>query len=420
MANLARQVTLIFVSGLRGRAFALTLLCALTMIAMQSAPAQTFTVLHDFTGGNDGAAPAAGLTMDAAGHLFGTTALGGLGHGTVFELKRGGGGWLFAPIYTFQGGNDGSNPESRVIIGPNGSLYGVTVQGGGAPLCSGGCGTVYNLRPPARACNRSLCPWNETVIYVFAGANPSDALGGYGDLVFDGAGNAYGAGGGGLSDTGAVYELSPSGGGWTENVIYNFARSPNDGAYPLSGPILDNTGAFNGVTFDGGTYNGGIAYHLVRSGSQWMETVTHNFVPTTDGRNPTGVLADPSGNLYGGTTNEGPHGNGTVWELSPSGGSWMFSVLFDDQFLQCGINGPLSRDPAGNLYGATCNAVFKLSPSGGGWSYQELHRFTGGSGGDNPNGSLLIDAGGNIYGTTFYGGTGSCIQGCGVVWEITP
>jgi hypothetical protein len=80
----------------------------------------------------------------------------------------------------------------------------------------------------------------------------------------------------------------------------------------------------------------------------------------------------------------------------------------------------LTRVAAGNLYGATCNVVFKLSQSGGTWSYQELHRFTGGNGGDNPNGSLLIDAGGNIYGTTFYGGTGSCFQGCGVVWEITP
>ena len=96
----------------------------LVSLIASTAAAQTFTVLHDFTGGSDGATPAAGLMMDAAGHLFGTTASGGSGQGVVFELKRAGSGWIFAPIYTFHGGNDGSNPESRVTIGPNGSLYG--------------------------------------------------------------------------------------------------------------------------------------------------------------------------------------------------------------------------------------------------------------------------------------------------------
>ena len=391
-----------------------------TLIA-SNAGAQTFTVLHDFTGGSDGATPAVGLTMDAAGHLFGTTASGGSGHGVVFELKRAGSGWIFAPIYTFRGGNDGSNPESRVTIGPNGSLYGVTVQGGGAPYCAGGCGTAYNLRPPARSCSRSLCPWNEHVIYAFAGLNSMDALAPYADLAFDSAGNAYGAGAGGLYNHGAVFQLTPANGGWTESVIYNFAGNPNDGSAPFSGPIIDSTGALNGVTASGGLYNqAGVAYHLVRSGGGWVETVTHNFMSTTDGRFPNGMVMDSAGNLYGGTRYEGPHGNGTVWQLTHIGDLWNFTVLFDGQSLPCGINGTVSLDAAGNLYGVTCNTVFKLSPNGGGWSYQQLYHFTDGGDGGSPNGSVVVDASGNIYGTAYYGGTGNCFRGCGVVWQITP
>jgi uncharacterized repeat protein (TIGR03803 family) len=131
-------------------ALALAIVFVLTFVMAQAAPAQTFTVLHNFTGGQDGANPLAGLTIDAAGNLYGTTFSGGTGLGTVFKLKPAKSGWVFMPLYNFNGNNDGAGPHARVIRGPDGSLYGTTSAGGvGECFWSGdaGCGTVFNLRP---------------------------------------------------------------------------------------------------------------------------------------------------------------------------------------------------------------------------------------------------------------------------------
>src|SRR5580700_2199351 len=135
MRNPAQQSTLVLCNRPRLRAFALGLFYALTMAAMQPARAQTFTVLHNFTGGGDGVDPAAGLTSDSAGNLYGTTygttQFGGVDYETVFKWAREGSGWLLTPLYTFQGGNDGAAPNAEVIFGPDGDLYGTTIFGGG-------------------------------------------------------------------------------------------------------------------------------------------------------------------------------------------------------------------------------------------------------------------------------------------------
>lgn len=111
-------------------ALAVTSVLALTAVLTQSAQSQTFTILHGFSGGRDGGSPWAGLTMDRAGNLYGTTETGGVyGYGTVFKLKPTGSGWLFMPLYSFAGGDDGNNPQARVIFGPNGTVYGTTVEG---------------------------------------------------------------------------------------------------------------------------------------------------------------------------------------------------------------------------------------------------------------------------------------------------
>ena len=135
-------------STLVSRAYALTLALSLTVFVVGSTvAAQTYTVIHDFTGGGDGRSPYTGLTIDAAGNLYGTTVGGGShGAGVIFKLKRGGSGWQFTPIYTFTGGNDGASPQGRVAIATNGTLYGTTATGG-LRRCSGvGCGTVFHLR----------------------------------------------------------------------------------------------------------------------------------------------------------------------------------------------------------------------------------------------------------------------------------
>lgn len=184
MRSCSEFIALLSGRHLSGPAFALALV---SVFAIQPASAQTFTVLHEFTDGADGAGPLTGLTIDPGGHLFGTTTAGGTGNGTVFEMKRAGNGWTFATLYTFLGdnGNDGATPEARVGFGPNGTLYGTTAHGGGGKRCGGGCGTVFNLRPPATICNRSSCPWTETILYRFLGNRVNDGFGPLGDLVFD-------------------------------------------------------------------------------------------------------------------------------------------------------------------------------------------------------------------------------------------
>jgi uncharacterized repeat protein (TIGR03803 family) len=134
--------------------------------------------------------------------------------------------------------------------------------------------------------------------------------------------------------------------------------------------------------------------------------------------------------MYGSTSDYGndAYGPGTVWELMPSGGSWMFSALYGFAAPRCSspqgpVNAPLTMDQAGNLYGTTSGdgahcygSVFKLSPYGGGWTYTSLHDFTGGSDGGSPESNVVIDPHGNLYGTAFGGGG----NGAGVIWEITP
>jgi uncharacterized repeat protein (TIGR03803 family) len=290
-------------------ALAIAIVFALMVATTQSAQAQTFTVLHNFTNGADGGEPAAGLSMDRAGNLYGTASTGGnsssglcadrnpRGCGTVFKLSRKGSGWVFTPIYTFSG-PDGANPQARVIIGPDGSLYGTTTYGGDADE-----GTVFNLRPPAAACKSALCPWTETVLYSFKGftdgAEPT-----FGDLVFDEAGNLYGTTPhGGQGDHGTVYQLTPSDGGWTETVLYRF-QGGHDGATPYAGLIFDNVGNLWGTTAFGGTLNNGTIYQLVPSGGGWTESVVYNFRGggNGDGANPyAGLIVDQFNNFYGGT-----------------------------------------------------------------------------------------------------------------------
>ena len=219
-----------------GFCITLTVGFALLVLMSTSTQAQTFAVQHTFTGQGDGGQPTAGLTW-LAGNLYGTTSTGGAGYGTVFKLSRSGSGWILSTLYTFRGGSDGANPQARVVFGPDGALYGTTTYGGA------GLGTVFRLRPPASVCRSVQCPWNETVLYRFAGGN--DGAGpAYGDLAFDSAGNIYGttaAGGmgcGPYGGCGVVFKLTQSGGAWTETVLFAFEHG--NGQTPYSGVVFDS------------------------------------------------------------------------------------------------------------------------------------------------------------------------------------
>ena len=386
--------------------------------------AQTFTVLHTFTGGDDGASPSAGVTLDRAGNLYGTAERGGFtgsgcgsaGCGTVFKLKQSQGSWLLNPLYVFHGGADGINPQAAVVIGPDGSLYS-TNEGGTRS------GTVFNLRPPATACGSVLCPWTKTALYQFLGAG--DGAGPVGTLVFDQSGNIYGVTQvGGFEDYGVVYELTHSAGGWTENVLYTSPALAN----PFSGVIFDSAGNLYGTTLQGGELEYGSVYQLVPSRSGWTLNTLSSFENEGDGNEPEGgLIFDPAGNLLGTTTGGGNGGGGTVFQMTPSNG-WMMTNLYSFTGFIFGPFASLSMDAAGNLYGTTdgdgaygYGSVFKLTPMNGGWSYTDLHNFTGGSDGADPFYSpVAVDVSGNLYGTTAGGGSTNCSHGCGVVWEITP
>src|SRR5579863_4103456 len=293
-------------------------------ICPTSVNAQTFQVLHNFTGGLDGGNPYAGLSIDRGGYLYGTAIGGGEGTcppynngcGLVFQLKHAGSGWTFNPIYHFAGGSDGAQPYGRVIPGPNGSLYGTTISGGSAE-CSSGCGTVFNLQPPVTVCKTALCSWRETVLYRFAGG--TDGFYPTGDLTFDHVGAVYGTTTeGGAADNGTVYKLTPSGDGWTESVLYSFTGGA-DGSAPYSGVVIDNAGKLYGTTVTGGSNGAGAVFQLTSSGSGWSETTLHDFQGANDGAAPyPGLIFDQSGNLYGATTGGGANQAGTVYELTSS------------------------------------------------------------------------------------------------------
>jgi uncharacterized repeat protein (TIGR03803 family) len=408
-------------------AVALAIVFALTMVASQAVQAQTFKVIHNFTGAQDGSFPLAGVTMDKAGNLYGTASSGGNGNGTVYRLKRSGSNWIVQPLYSFNQ-TDGAFPEARVIFGPDGTLYGTTTYGGTANE-----GAVFRLRPPATACKTALCPWVETVLYDFSGGNDG-ASPGYGDLLFDQAGNIYGTtGAGGLltcypGGCGTVYELTPSGGGWMESVLYSFGTGGGaDGAFPFNGLIPDSAGNLYSTTSGGGTLGVtglGTVFQLTPPGSGWTENILYDFQNAT-GNPSAGLVFDQNGNLYGATTNGGSGGGGTVFQLTLSGGTWNLTTLYNFTGSPgCGPYGTLAIDAAGDtLYGTTycagannAGSIFKLTNAGGSWTYTPLHDFADGSDGGYPTSSVILDANSNLYGTATQGGS----QGRGVAWEITP
>lgn len=196
----------------------------------------------------------------------------------MFRLQHKSGGWVFSPLYSFSGLADGGQPLAGVAFGPNGSLYGTTYNG------ANGTGTVFDLRPSPSICSAVLCTWFQTVLYRFGVYGGNDGAYPTGDLVFDSAGNLYGAtseGGSSPYLAGTVYKLMPSGAGWIEQVIYNFDPTNGEGVGPASGVIFDRTGNLYGTTAQGGAYGCGDVYELTPTDSTLtlQEFVDQFFVP---------------------------------------------------------------------------------------------------------------------------------------------
>jgi uncharacterized repeat protein (TIGR03803 family) len=390
------------------RAFALAFVLALAVIAVPPIQAQTFKVVHNFTGTSDGGNPLDGFVADTSGNLYGTTSAGGnSGNGAVIEFSKAG---VESVLYSFAGGTDGSSPQAGLLRDKSGNLYGTTYAGGAE-----GTGTIFKI--PAGG--------TEQVLYSFAGGK--DAAYPEAGLIMDAQGNLYGtASAGGTYNNGAVFRLTPpkTGSMWKETLLYSFGGTGTDGQAPVASVILGAAGTLYGTTSTGGEYGYGTIYELARSGASWEETILHNFADGDDGGIPYGgLIADKAGNFYGAATEGGTGGGGTIFELTPSNGSWTFAVLYSNP--GWGISGSfrnLLLDASGNLYGTThcdgadsAGTVYKLTPASGSWTYTSLYSFTGGSDGlyvySNP---VMLQ--GRIYGTTKLGGA----NGYGVIWQVIP
>jgi uncharacterized repeat protein (TIGR03803 family) len=455
----------------------------------------TETILYSFQGGTDGLSPLANITFDASGNLYGTTYWGGSGkNGIVYRLTPGASGtWTESVLYAFSGQSDGANPRAAITVDPSGNLFGTTFQGstvnvgtvfelvassgysesqifsfpatdgdqtigglvadnagnlygttdtGGdylCPLVGNGCGSVFKLT------RQSNGTWQRTILHTFTAQN--DGAGPQAGLTFDSAGNLYGTTANSIYGGGTVFKLSPSGTGWSFRTIYGFGSHPNDGGDPFGNLIFDGSGNLYGTTIRGGTgsYENceycGTVFELSPNGKGgWKESVIYNFQGLGDGNFPmAGLVLDSAGNLYGTTSESGNNGCGVAFKLSPgSSGTWTQTVLFA---FSCGSDGggpqgSLVLDASGNLYGTAgtggagahcnygCGVVFKLSPtSSGPWNETVIYDFGGFPDGAYPTSGLTFDATGNLYGTTNGGGIETnpyCSQGCGTVFKLTP
>jgi uncharacterized repeat protein (TIGR03803 family) len=428
----------------------MSLLSLFLMLLLATAHAQTYTVIHSFSGGADGATPRSGLTPDGAGNFYGTTYNGGYqgsncgysGCGVVYRLSKKNGAWVPTNLHSFTGGSDGAWPQSRVVLGPDGALYGTTFGGNGSSCSNNGCGTVFRLTPPSSPCHAVSCPWIEKILYSFSGAD--GALPAGGDLVFDHSGNIYGTtSSGGANNFGAVFKVTHSGGHWTESVVYSFTGG-DDGGTPLGGLIFDSAGNLWGTTSLGGLNSPpdivgpGTLFELTPNGTGWAYTTIYEFRGNDDGGIPQASLALSSdGTMYGTASTGGSGlcayntyytGCGTIFTVAQQSLAYYFSN-FPVASESPGLSGPVAPvtlDADQNMYGTAFGAgrfasgsVYKITF----WnrSYSSLHDFTGRTDGASPASNVIIDSNGNMFGTAGGGGSPICsIQGgCGVIWEIT-
>lgn len=320
------------------------------------------TVLYSFAvSPNDGSTPMGSLVFDKSGNLYGTTSSGGLwGGGTVFELSpTSRSGWKETVLYNFNetfGSGDGFSPVSGVFLGSNGKIYGTTFWGGTSTNCQGrqpGCGAFFELSPSSGG------KWTETALHSFGGS--PDTAWPWSNLTRDAAGNFYGTSEGGGSTNcsigcGTVFELSPAaGGGWTSKVLYGPGAFPTDGTGPAGNVVFDKAGNLYATSDGGGSVGQGAIFRLTPSSTGWAVTLLHSFIDAGDGSIPlSGLVMDTSGALYG-TTRYGGGGAcdvgcGTVFRMQESDGVWKETVLAR---LRVGIN-PVAGvilDSSGHLYG---------------------------------------------------------------------
>jgi len=389
------------------------------------------------------------VAIDGAGRLYDTLMGGGrYGAGVLYSLASRAGNWFVTSLYNFIGGSSGGSPEN-VIVGPQGALFGSA--GGGLQNCTQGyCGVIYKATPLATPCESALCTWDVTTIYQFTSS--ADAAGGTA-TAFDSAGNLYGiSSNNGAYGHGAVFELTPSQGSWTEKVLYSFTGG-SDGGYPSS-LVVGHDGNLYGTTYYGGNQvncgfasSCGVVFQLVPSAGGWTENVIHAFTGNDpDGWGPYGLVTDAGGTLHGVSycyfyplggcsSSGGIQVTGVLFSLSQSDGGWAFSNVYtigrqsECDYIVNVTYHSLALGPGGNLYATEGGGDINESCGPNGCTYYEY--FCGGvvtafnnqflvSGYADIFENLSADANGNLYGTTSTCGFGTPSRTNGMIWQYSP
>ncbi len=407
----------------RSASRAVAILLSVGLLSGAAAAFGDLRVLHHF-GYQDGAYPDTDLVADAQGNLFGMTVLGGTyNSGTVFELTPIAGSWSETVLHSFTSTTDGGQPYGGVTLDAAGNVYGTAVVGGSYAGCpEDGCGVVWRLTPGPRV-------WTHDVIHTFQGGE-ADGYGPGGPVSFDEQGNLYGlTPGGGAFGIGTIFKLAPTPSGpWDHEVIHHFTGGEDGGGASKARLLVDTDGSLLGVATVGGAFGVGTVFRVSPvAGGGWDFTTLYSFQGGTDGIFPYGGLVrDAQGNLYGTTYYGGIEDRGTVYRLSPTGSTWTETVLHD--FLGgAGGSYPISALVFGNdgaLYGTTSTGgtassdgtIFRLHANAAGtWRHTVVHAFAG-TDGELPYAGLLKDAAGSFYGTAVYGGE----DGDGTVFRFTP
>ncbi len=407
-----------------------TVSAATNVSAAFAASPAGFAVVYGFSGSTDGGKPMSNLISDGKGNFYGTAYFGGsIGVGAVYMLSPTGSsncssaqptftgnGVCLVNLYSFKT-SAGYYPTGGLVLDSSGNLYGDTY------LSNDGYSYVFEINP------------NSLSNIVFTPLANSSSIGGYldGGLVIDSSGYLYGiAPNGGPSNDGAVYKIDPTQTPAVQSIV-GYSRTFGMGFRDYGPPAMDSAGNFYGTSaLTGGNSGYGTIWEVTKSGAfnvlyTFTNTANANDGNALDGSYPSAApIVDASGNIYGTTYSGGANGGGTIWELSPPYTTLKVLYSFSGGADGEGSYGPLLLDASGNLYGTTedggsatglsgSGVLFELSPNG---TYTVLHTFNAATDGAQPYDQVLLANDGNIYGTASISGPNAGSYGGGTVWSF--
>ncbi len=379
--------------------------------------ATTFTTLVSFNG-TSGTNSCAGLIADTSGNLFGTTMNGGANNqGTVFEITKTANGFASTPatLLSFSGTN-GATPSAGLIIDASGNLFSTTMNGG-----ANNQGTAFEIAKGTQGFASA-----PATLASFNGTNGANLQGG---LIADTSGNLFGTTlNSGANNHGTVFEIGKTANGFSSTPTTLLSFNGTNGATPSADLIIDASGNLFGTTSAGGANNQGTVFEIAKTTNGFASTpTTLASFNGTNGANPSaGLVADAAGDLFGTTSGGGANGVGSVFEIAKTTNGFASTPITLASFN--GTNGAnpsagLVVDAAGDLFGTThdggannLGTVFEIGKTANGFASTPTTLLSfNGTNGATPSADLIIDASGNLFGTTSGGGANNQ----GTVFELS-